>query len=67
MADDSIPSAAALNAMGGQVDDLLIRVSAGAKATDQPPTEFLSSALYDAERALRSARRALERAERSAA
>ena len=66
MADDSIPSAAALNAMGGQVDDLLVRVSAGAKATDQPPTEFLSSALCDAERALRSARRALERAERSA-
>ncbi len=36
-----------------------------AEASDRSPTEAVAAALYDAERALRTARRGLERAERA--
>lgn len=65
MADVAIPSAATLSALTAQIDEVLARVGEGAEASDRTPTENLAAALYDAERALRSARRALVRAERS--
>ncbi|HEX7133417.1 MAG TPA: hypothetical protein VF228_12630 [Iamia sp.] len=65
MADADVPTAATLSALTDQVDELLRRVGSGAVASDRAPTEPLAAALYDAERALRSARRALQRAERT--
>jgi hypothetical protein len=65
MADAAVPTAATLSALTDHVDDLLRRVGAGALAADRSPTEPLAAALFDAERALRSARRALQRAERT--
>jgi hypothetical protein len=59
-----VPSAATLSALAAQVEDLMTRVGAGAEASDGPSTEAVAAALYDAERALRSALRALHRAER---
>jgi hypothetical protein len=63
---DVAPTAAALSALTDQVEELERRVGTGAVAADRSPTEALAAALYDAERALRSARRALQRAERTA-
>lgn len=63
--DSQVPSAATLSALGAQVEDLVARVGAGAEASDGPATEAVAVALYDAERALRSALRALQRAERA--
>lgn len=63
-ADAAIPSAAVLSALADQVDGLVGRVGDGAAAADRAPTESLAAALFDAERALRSAHRALRRAER---
>ena len=60
-----VPSAATLSALGAQVEDVLARVAAGAEASDGPSTDAVAAALYDAERALRSAARALQRAERA--
>ena len=60
-----VPTAATLSALTDQVDELLRRIGDGATASDRSPTEALAAALYDAERALRSARRALQRAERT--
>ncbi|HEU5150943.1 MAG TPA: hypothetical protein VFU19_10625 [Iamia sp.] len=65
MAPADAPTAATLSAMVDQVDELVRRVADGATAADRSPTEALAAALYDAERALRSARRALQRAERT--
>ncbi len=65
MAAADVPTAATLSALTDQVDELLRRVGDGATAADVSPTESLAAALYDAERALRSARRALQRAERT--
>ena len=65
MADADLPTAATLSALAHQVEELLARVGAGALAADRTPTESLAAALFDAERALRSARRALQRAERT--
>lgn len=59
-----MPTAAALSAMSAQLDDLVARTLAGARATDRGGTEAVSAALYDAERALRTARRAVEAASR---
>jgi hypothetical protein len=60
-----VPSAATLSALASQVEDLVARVGAGAEASDGPSTEGVAVALFDAERALRSALRALQRAERA--
>jgi len=65
MAEHEVPTAAVLSALTDQVDELLRRIGDGAAAADRSPTEALAAALYDAERALRSARRALQRAERT--
>ncbi|QYG93361.1 hypothetical protein HC251_13625 [Iamia sp. SCSIO 61187] len=65
MPDADVPTAAHLSALGDQVDELLRRVGEGAVASDRSPTEPLAAALYDAERALRTARRALQRAEKT--
>lgn len=65
MADADVPTAATLSALAHQVDELMRRVGDGAVASDRTPTEGLAAALYDAERALRSARRALLRAEKT--
>jgi hypothetical protein len=65
MPDAEVPTAASLSALTDQVDELLRRVGAGALASDRSPTEPLAAALFDAERALRSARRALQRAEKT--
>jgi hypothetical protein len=62
---DDVPSAAALSALAAQVEDLVARVATGAEASDRPPHEGVAAALFDAERALRSALRALQRAERA--
>lgn len=59
-----MPTVAALSALSAQLDDLVARTLAGARATDRDGTEAVSAALYDAERALRSARRAVEMASR---
>lgn len=60
----AIPSAAVLSALADQVEGLVTRVGEGALASDAEPTASLSAALFDAERALRSAQRALVRAAR---
>jgi hypothetical protein len=65
MADAELPTAATLSSLSSQVNDMLVRVGADAEASDRTPTEGVAAALYDAERALRSVRRALERAERA--
>lgn len=65
MVSADVPTPAHLSALLAQVDELVNRVAAGAEASDRSPTEPLAAALYDTERALRSARRALERAERT--
>ncbi len=65
MSSSQVPSAAELSALGDQVDELVRRVGDGALASDATPTEALAAALFDAERALRSARRALTRAQRA--
>lgn len=59
-----MPTAAALSALSAQLDELVARTLAGARATDRDGTEAVSAALYDAERALRAARRAVEAASR---
>ncbi|HYI60820.1 MAG TPA: hypothetical protein VEW93_03335 [Acidimicrobiales bacterium] len=64
MAAPDMPTTASLSTMTSQVDELLARTLVGARATDRDGTEAVSAALYDAERALRSARRALEAAGR---
>lgn len=66
MAAPDVPSRAQLSALTHAVDQLIDRVVVGATASDRAPTEAVAAALYDAERALRSARRALDRAERAA-
>lgn len=66
MADADVPTAAVLSSLADQVDQVLDRVTAGAEASDRSRSEDLASVLFDAERALRAARRALERAERLA-
>ncbi|NLV55209.1 MAG: hypothetical protein GXY13_06330 [Acidimicrobiales bacterium] len=65
MADDTVPTAAQLSALTDAVDQLVERIAAGATASDRSPTEAVAAALFDAERSLRSARRALDRAGRS--
>lgn len=60
----AVPSAAVLGALADQVEGLVTRVSDGAMAADDEPTASLAAALFDAERALRSAQRALVRAAR---
>lgn len=59
-----VPSPATISALSSQVEELQARVRAGAEASDRAPTEGLAAALFDAERALRAAHRALGRAER---
>lgn len=65
MADADVPTAAHISALTDQVDELVRRVGDGALASDRSPTEALAASLFDAERALRSARRALQRAGRT--
>ncbi|WCO69024.1 hypothetical protein PO878_09830 [Iamia majanohamensis] len=65
MAPVDAPSSAALSALSNQVADLGREVGQLAEASDRTPTESVAAALYDAERALRSARRGLERATRA--
>lgn len=62
MASPDLPSAAVLSALASQVEDLVSRVSSGARASDAPGSEGTSATLYDAERALRTAHRLLLRA-----
>lgn len=64
MPPPEMPTVAALSTMASQIDDLLARAADGARATDRDGTEAASAALYDAERALRAARRAVEAASR---
>ncbi len=65
MAPADVPTAAHISALADQVDELVRRVGDGALASDRSPTEPLAAALFDAERSLRSARRALQRAEKT--
>lgn len=65
MADADVPTAAHISALTDQVDELERRIGDSAVASDRSPTEPLAAALFDAERALRSARRALQRAART--
>ena len=60
----AIPTAAVLSALADQVEGMVGRVGDGASAADGAPTEALAAALFDAERSLRSAHRALVRAGR---
>lgn len=58
------PTAAEISSLVDQVEGLAERVAAAGTASDRSPTEDLASALYDAERSLRSTVRALRRAGR---
>lgn len=65
MADVETPTAASLSALSAQVAELGEHAGRLAEASDRPPTEGVAGALFDAERALRTARRSLARAERA--
>ena len=62
---DAPPTAAEVSSLVDQVEVLAERVATAGTASDRSPTEDLAAALYDAERSLRSAVRALRRAGRS--
>jgi hypothetical protein len=62
----NVPSAAAeLSSVATSIDDLTRRVAAAAESLDHQPTEAAAGALYEVERALRTATRSLARARRS--
>lgn len=65
MADAELPTDASLSALVAQVTELGERAGHLAEASDRSPTEGVAAALYDAERALRGARRSLSRAQRA--